>query len=685
MTYSFTTLGSPPSAVNFQYTGINSNGQIVGWYSDSSADDFGFLYSGGVYTSLTDPSAQGSPPVVTKAFGINDNGQIVGYYVSLNPLIAQGNNEFGFLYSGGNYTTLPWPSNNPPGSASVAEATGINKAGQIVGWYRPVGGIEHGYLYSGGSYTVLDAPGGTGNTYAEGINNNGQIVGYFVDAYGADHGFLYTISSGKYTVLDDPLASSPGLHANGTHAYGINDSGQVVGWYDAASDLSTNGFLYSGGTFTTLDDPAGNNTEIFGINNAGSIVGNFSGGGFVGSTSSPPLPEVVISPLPNLAGYGTLGTGDFNDDGFSSIVLQNKSNGQMEIWYMANGQIVADYHYGNLSGYAMLGSGDFNGDGTSDIVWQNRSTGQAEIWSMQNGAVIADTPIGNLSGYNLIGTGDFTGSGTSDMVWQNRSTGQAEIWIMSSNHLASDIPIGNLGGYNLIGTADLNGDHQTDLIWQNNASGKVDVWFMGNGHLVADYGYGNLSGYKLLATGDINHDGTTALLWQNELTGEVSDWVISPQTGLPNGNFESFGVQPLNFQETASGHNSDGSPDVLWQDPKTGQTQIWNVSHHVQSGAVPVAAASGVMAASNDTFVFQPDAGAHVANGGSTDTVGLDGISPLANNDQLATLLDEGRIGRSQTLFDSGHDTATNLADHDSITTTRLPVADLHASDFIIH
>jgi hypothetical protein len=256
---------------------------------------------------------------------------------------------------------------------------------------------------------------------------------------------------------------------------------------------------------------------------------------------------------------------------------------------------------------------------------------------------------------------------------------------MSNNHLASDIPIGNLGGYNLIGTVDLNGDHQTDLIWQNNATGAVDVWFMGNGHLVVDYAYGNLGGYKLLATGDINHDGTTALLWQNKASGEVSDWVISPQTGTPI-SFQSFGVQPLNFQETASGHNSDGSPDVLWQDPKTGQTQIWNVSLPVQSGAVPVAAASGVMAASNDTFVFQPDAGAPlVADGRSTGTVVPDGISSLAKNDQLAALLDEGRIGQSQTLFDSGHDTAINLADHDSMTTARVPVAALHASDFIIH
>src|SRR5262249_4724220 len=140
----FVTLSNPPGFVSgfggLQWRGINSAGQIAGWYSNSSGK-FGFLYSGGTYTSLMDPAAHGSRPPVTEAFGISDNTRTVGFFVSLNPLVAQGNNEFGFLYSGGTYTTLPWPPNNPPGSASVAEATGINNAGQIVGWYRPSGGV----------------------------------------------------------------------------------------------------------------------------------------------------------------------------------------------------------------------------------------------------------------------------------------------------------------------------------------------------------------------------------------------------------------------------------------------------------------------------------------------------------------------------------------------------------------
>ena len=53
-----------------------------------------------------------------------------------------------------------------------------------------------------------------------------------------------------YTTLDD---SSQG--ATTTDAWGINNSGQIVGYYQNATGV--HGFLYSGGTYTTLNDPLG--------------------------------------------------------------------------------------------------------------------------------------------------------------------------------------------------------------------------------------------------------------------------------------------------------------------------------------------------------------------------------------------------------------------------------------------
>jgi probable HAF family extracellular repeat protein len=64
---------------------------------------------------------------------------------------------------------------------------------------------------------------GVNGTAATGINNLGQIVGYYLDSNNVQHGYLY--SNGTYITLDDPLGS----HA--TVATGINDSGQIVGFY----------------------------------------------------------------------------------------------------------------------------------------------------------------------------------------------------------------------------------------------------------------------------------------------------------------------------------------------------------------------------------------------------------------------------------------------------------------------
>ena len=74
------------------------------------------------------------------------------------------------------------------------------------------------------SFTAIDVP-GSGNTYAYGINNSGQIVGYFQDA-GGYHGFVDT--GGRFTTIDVPGAYF-------TLAYGINDSGQIVGSFVHAS------------------------------------------------------------------------------------------------------------------------------------------------------------------------------------------------------------------------------------------------------------------------------------------------------------------------------------------------------------------------------------------------------------------------------------------------------------------
>jgi hypothetical protein len=81
-----------------------------------------------------------------------------------------------------------------------------------------------GFLYSGGVFTTIDVPGGNA-TLANGINDAGQIAGYYVDSSG-EHGFLD--SSGVFTAIDAPGAYQ-------TYPHGINGAGQIVGSHIAAA------------------------------------------------------------------------------------------------------------------------------------------------------------------------------------------------------------------------------------------------------------------------------------------------------------------------------------------------------------------------------------------------------------------------------------------------------------------
>jgi probable HAF family extracellular repeat protein len=99
----------------------------------------------------------------------------------------------GFLFSGGTYETIDYPS------ASETELVGINENGQIVGGYFDSSGV-HSFLYNsnGGTYTDLNFP--SPHAGPLGINDNGQIVGGAYDSSG-EHGFLYNLNNGTYTTL----------------------------------------------------------------------------------------------------------------------------------------------------------------------------------------------------------------------------------------------------------------------------------------------------------------------------------------------------------------------------------------------------------------------------------------------------------------------------------------------------
>jgi probable HAF family extracellular repeat protein len=106
------------------------------------------------------------------------------------------------------------------------------------------------------------------NIWAFGINNSGNVVGYYTDSTNSiAHGFIYNGST--FTDLNDPNG------VNSTYAQSINNSGVVVGYY-IDSNFNRIGFIYNGSTFTDVIPPnAVYDTYAFGINDSGVVVGSY--------------------------------------------------------------------------------------------------------------------------------------------------------------------------------------------------------------------------------------------------------------------------------------------------------------------------------------------------------------------------------------------------------------------------
>jgi probable HAF family extracellular repeat protein len=114
------------------------------------------------------------------------------------------------------------------------------------------------------TFTSIDVPNAQ-ETVCMGINDGGNVVGYYVDDSGVYHGFL--LKNGTFTTLTFPDAGS-------TLAYGINDFDQIVGSYGGGDGFEVSGGHYISGS---IDDPNSDGLNyVWDITDAGEIVGSYN-------------------------------------------------------------------------------------------------------------------------------------------------------------------------------------------------------------------------------------------------------------------------------------------------------------------------------------------------------------------------------------------------------------------------
>ena len=171
-----TTIDDPNAVHGTEVTGINSKGDVAGFYFDAAFTAHGFSLINGTFSTINYAGAGTGLAQGRSRRVYNDFDRIVGGVVGG----TAGN--IGFTYNGTSFTKF-----TVPGSTTTFGA-GINDSGTLVGYFNDSAG-QHGFVYMGGQFTTLDATGALG-TRAAGINGSGTVVGFFDDSNAGAHGFV---------------------------------------------------------------------------------------------------------------------------------------------------------------------------------------------------------------------------------------------------------------------------------------------------------------------------------------------------------------------------------------------------------------------------------------------------------------------------------------------------------------
>jgi probable HAF family extracellular repeat protein len=334
--------------------GINISGQVVGWSDNSSGERRAFLYdSANGMKDLNDSIPADSGWSIYEAAGINTDGQIAA-------------SSWGNTQPDPNIVCDYWYWSGPGAGAALvlsptttgnyevqdlghlggyySRATSINNSGKVVGFsYADPCGGEQPFFYDESADPQMQ---GLSMHEASGLNNSGKVVGYtwHFDEYDMDctnydcHRAVIYDSATKQKQVLGTLGTGATYGTIGSEAYGINDSGKVVGlsgigdgfhhWVSGSGPAY--GFLYDSTNgmkdLNSLIPPDSGWTisSATAINNYGQIAANGyrEGGGqhalLLSPTSSDtpppddtqaPSPPTITSPQNN----------SYDTDGFFSV------------------------------------------------------------------------------------------------------------------------------------------------------------------------------------------------------------------------------------------------------------------------------------------------------------------------------------------------------------------------------
>ncbi|MBK8271090.1 MAG: DUF3466 family protein [Planctomycetes bacterium] len=234
---------------------VNNSGQVVGVsYNYGDLSPRALMWQNGTLTSLGTFSPH----------DINDSGVVAGHITVFNASSIWADHPC--IWTATGLAELPTLG------GYYGQAMAINSGGRVAGQAFLVDNkTVRACLWVNGTSHDLGSLAGTATAKsgATDLNDGGQVVGWSESAGGAPHATLFQVDSNGSVTSRVDLGV---LAGNDSHAYGVNNMGEVVGASDARA------FLWQGGAMidlnTTISESSGwVLSKASAINDSGVIVG----------------------------------------------------------------------------------------------------------------------------------------------------------------------------------------------------------------------------------------------------------------------------------------------------------------------------------------------------------------------------------------------------------------------------